>query len=64
MDIDDINNMNIEPNIRKFIASSELFSGFEVYIITYIIKIYKYINFEYQNSYLNIMFHTSNIVIH
>ena len=32
MDIDDINNMNIEPNIRKFIASSELFSGFEVYI--------------------------------
>ena len=28
----DINNMNMDPNIRKFIASSELFSGFEVYI--------------------------------
>ena len=28
----DVNNMNMDPNIRKFIASSELFSGFEVYI--------------------------------
>ena len=27
-----VNNMNMDPNIRKFIASSELFSGFEVYI--------------------------------